>query len=169
MGAGAAEAEASCPKTSDPSKLPDKMSTRRFIDSQLQVSLVKAVKALHQHRPGPGQVQNFLLKALQGEPLPSVGEKVDADTRIYDYLKQNGAFALLKPALLAVDRVCRMTICCDRWRIAERTLCAASARQSPALHCDLHERRLRKSVKRKIVLVKILISTRISPNRKSPG
>jgi len=110
------------------------MSTRRFIDSQLQVSLVKAVKALHQHRPGPGQVQNFLLKALQGEPLPSVGEKVDADTRIYDYLKQNGAFALLKPALLAVDRVRRMTICCDRWRALLNERCPQHRPDNPQLY-----------------------------------
>ena len=33
-----------------------------------------------------------------------VGAKVDEDTRISDYLKTNGAFALLKPARLAVDR-----------------------------------------------------------------
>ena len=104
LGEGAAAAEALCPRTTDPNRLKDKMSTRRFIDATLQVSLTKAVKALHRERPSAGQVQNFLLAALRGDPLPSVGAKVDEDTRIYDYLKTNGAFALLKPALLAVDR-----------------------------------------------------------------
>ena len=80
------------------------MSTRRFIDSQLQGALVKAIKALHQHRPAPAEVQPFLMAVLKGEDPPAVAQKTDSDARIYDYLKTNGAFALLKPALLAVDR-----------------------------------------------------------------
>lgn len=100
--AGAEAAAMACPRTEDEHKL--KMSTRRFIDSQLQGALVAAVKELHQHRPAPNEVQSFLMAVLKGEPPPPVAEKTDADARIYDYLKTNGAFALLKPALLAVDR-----------------------------------------------------------------
>jgi hypothetical protein len=102
LGAGAAAAEAQCPRTDNEDQL--KMSTRRFIDSQLQASLVRAVKALHRQRPGPAEVQQFLLAVLQDQDPPAVAEQADTDTRIYDYLKSNGAFALLKPALLAVDR-----------------------------------------------------------------
>jgi hypothetical protein len=45
-------------------------------------------------------------KAELREKLESLApaEKTDANARIYAYLKDNGAFKLLKPALLAVDR-----------------------------------------------------------------
>jgi hypothetical protein len=104
---GVADAAAAAPKSTDPAI--QAMSTRRYIDSKLQGSLVKAVKALHTYRPAADQLQVFMMKAMQGasaEELKALApaEKTDENARIYAYLKDNGAFKLLKPALLAVDK-----------------------------------------------------------------
>ena len=119
LGAGAGAAAAAAPKSTniyivggfdeDGEKVAP-MSTRRYIDSKLQVSLVKAVKALHKYRPDTGQMQNFLLKAMDPATTPAELEaiapatKTDENEKIYKYLKGNKAFDLLKPALLAVDK-----------------------------------------------------------------
>lgn len=116
LGQGAEMAETAAPKSKDPKVL--SMSTRRYIDSNLQGSLVQAVKALHQYRPAADQLQSFMLTAMQApaktpeekaalkERLEALApaEKTDENARIYAYLKDNGAFKLLKPALLAVDK-----------------------------------------------------------------
>ena len=70
---------------------------------------MKAVKALHTYRPAADQLLVFMMKAMQGasaEELKALApaEKTDENARIYAYLKDNGAFKLLKPALLAVDK-----------------------------------------------------------------
>ena len=119
LGAGAGAAAAAAPKStniyiiggfdSDGEKVAP-MSTRRYIDSKLQVSLVKAVKALHKYRPDTGQMQNFLLTAMDPATTLDMLEaiapatKTDENEKIYKYLKGNKAFDLLKPALLAVDK-----------------------------------------------------------------
>jgi hypothetical protein len=104
LAAGAAAAENKCERTDDESML--KMSTRRFIDSQLQAHLAKAIKLLHKERPGPEELQEFLLQALDGKTPVSTKPPSEElkDARVYDYLKSSGALLLLKPALLAVDR-----------------------------------------------------------------
>ena len=68
------------------------MSTRRFIDSQLQVSLVKAVKALHQHRPK--RQHHRLDPSVAGPPAPARGAWVmlgGAGKRGRDGARQGGA------------------------------------------------------------------------------
>ena len=56
-------AETAAPKSKDEKVLA--MSTRRYIDSNLQASLVQAVKALHQYRPAADQLQSFMLAAME--------------------------------------------------------------------------------------------------------
>ena len=67
---------------------------------------MKAMRQLYSRRPPPDQVQAFLVAVLNGDeppPVPPVARDSEEEG-VYEYFKSNGVFALLKPALLAVDK-----------------------------------------------------------------
>lgn len=68
-----------------------------FCCGWLQKSLVIALRELHSKRPPPEQVQEFLVAALKGDPLPEVAPIAKGDDEgVYEYFKSKGVFGLIK-------------------------------------------------------------------------
>jgi myosin heavy subunit len=99
LGAGQAAAAEAAPTTENPEHL--KMRTKDFLNRSLMTDLQKALARMQEDRPT--DVQAYLAAVLNGEEPPKVHVK-DEEGSIYTYLKNNGIFGLLRPALLCCDR-----------------------------------------------------------------